>query len=143
MSKIKRLPVVICDLDGTLAIMEKRGPFDWHRVGEDKLNQAVFDVISGLRNDLGYLVFVLSGRDAVCKKETISWLDKNLVCYDKLLMRDADDNRKDVVVKRELFDQIKDKYDIRMVIDDRPSVCRMWRELGLFVLQVGDPHKEF
>ena len=32
----------------------------------------------------------------------------------------------------------KDKYNIKYVIDDRNQVVKMWRELGLTVLQVAD-----
>ena len=59
-------------------------------------------------------------------------------------MRPNQDQRSDVVVKEELFNShVRGKYNPWLVIDDRPSVCRMWRSLGLKVLQVGDPHVEF
>ena len=32
-----------------------------------------------------------------------------------------------------------DTFDVRYVIDDRPQVCDIWRELGLRVMQVVDP----
>ncbi len=52
--------------------------------------------------------------------------------------------RKDTIVKEEIFwRDIADNYNVQFVIDDRPSVARMWRELGLKVFQVGDPHIEF
>jgi len=131
----------IIDIDGTLALMNGRNPFDWKRVGEDKLNYAVWDFIEDTGND----VILLSGRDSVCRTETEKWLKDNSVVYDKLYMRAEGDNRKDTIVKKELFENhIRGKYNVVSVIDDRPSVCRMWRdELGLFVFQVGDPHKEF
>jgi hypothetical protein len=60
-------------------------------------------------------------------------------------MRETNDNRPDTVIKRELYEaHIKGKYNVLGIFDDRPSVCRMWREdLGLKVLQAGDPHFEF
>lgn len=46
-------------------------------------------------------------------------------------------NRKDVVIKRELFDRyIRDNYQVLFVLDDRNQVVDMWRELGLKCLQV-------
>lgn len=31
---------------------------------------------------------------------------------------------------------IRDRYDVRVVLDDRDSVVKMWRSLGLTCLQV-------
>lgn len=56
----------------------------------------------------------------------------------ELLMRPKKDNRKDSVIKKELFDKIKDKYNIQYVFDDRDQVVEMWRELGLTCLKVAD-----
>ena len=54
-------------------------------------------------------------------------------------MRKTGDNRKDCIVKRELFDaHIKDKYYIDFILDDRNQVVNMWRELGFTVMQVAD-----
>ena len=44
----------------------------------------------------------------------------------------------------QMIKYIDKKFNILYCIDDRPSVARMWRyELGLKVIQVGDPHQEF
>ena len=54
-------------------------------------------------------------------------------------MRKTGDNRKDCVVKREIFDaEIKDKYYIKFILDDRNQVVDMWRKMGLTCLQVAD-----
>lgn len=58
--------------------------------------------------------------------------------YNSLYMRDNTDHRKAEVVKKEIYDKhIKGKYDVVLAIDDDPDVCRMWKNEGLFVLQVG------
>ena len=52
-------------------------------------------------------------------------------------MRSTEDNRKDAVVKREIYDNwIKDKYNVLAVFDDRNQCVDMWRGLGLTCLQV-------
>ena len=60
-------------------------------------------------------------------------------------MRSEGDCRKDTVVKKELFDTYIDhKYNVKLVLDDRKSVIRMWSfEKGLNVVDVGKPHDEF
>jgi len=63
-------------------------------------------------------------------------------CYYALFMRQTGDYRGDEVIKKEIYEKhIKDNYDVLFCIDDRPKICRMWRELGLFCFQVND--KEF
>jgi len=138
---------ILVDIDGTLAHMNgKRGAFDWDKVGLDDVDEAVKLIVNMFgegENNQG-TVICLSGRDGVCDKETREWLLVNGVWYDKLIMRAPGDMRKDTIVKEEIFwRDIADNYNVQFVIDDRPSVCRMWREIGLKVMQVGNPHIEF
>lgn len=132
----------IFDVDGTLARMDGRGPFDWGKVGSDFPVQEVIDLLGLFRGD-GYAVLVFSGRDAVCRADTEQWLRENGIAYDELRMRPEGDNRKDVEVKKEFYEELKDRYDIVYAVDDRPQVCRLWHELGLCLLKVGDPDLEF
>ena len=54
-------------------------------------------------------------------------------------MRKTGDNRKDAIVKREIYEtHIKDKYQVDYVLYDRNQVVEMWRSLGLTCLQVAD-----
>ncbi|SHN43663.1 LNS2 domain-containing protein [Cryptosporangium aurantiacum] len=129
---------VLVDIDGTLAArVTDRSPYDWHRVGEDAPVAAVVTVVRAL-HAAGHRIVVVSGRDDECRRQTESWLTHHLdVPYDELLMRRARDNRRDAVVKRELYKRhIRDRYDVQFVLDDRDQVVRMWRELGLVCFQV-------
>lgn len=134
---------ILVDIDGTLAHMNgKRGAFEWHNVGKDDIDHAVREIVNMAQTQ--HYVIVLSGRDGVCRNETEDWLMRNGVWYDNLIMREPNDMRKDTIVKEEIFwRDIADNYNVQFVIDDRPSVCRMWRELGLKVFQVGNPAIEF
>ena len=137
--------VIIVDLDGTLALNRGgRGWFEWMRVGEDEPNEYVIDLVQILRDEESDLidhVIFLSGRDAVCRDITLTWLDKYVGFWenqDELFMRNQKDNRSDDIVKYELFNNhIRGKYNVRFVIDDRPKVCRLWRSMDLPLLQVG------
>lgn len=52
-------------------------------------------------------------------------------------MRAARDMRKDAAVKLEIFDrEIRHRYRVIAVWDDRASVVAMWRSLGLTVFAV-------
>lgn len=130
---------VLVDVDGTVALMGERRPYDWARVGEDTPNSPVIDVVRALFAN-GYRIVVMSGRDATCREATEAWLSQHLgVPYTGPFMRAAGDNRKDSVVKVELFDRhIRDTYDVVCVLDDRDQVVRAWRGIGLTVLQVAE-----
>ncbi len=128
---------IICDLDGTLAILNGRNPFDASTCEEDLLNQPVFDVVKNYY-DLGYQVILLTGRTDNYKEPTQKWLEKYSIPHHQLIMRKHGDSRKDSVIKLEIFEaNIKGKYFIQFVLDDRNQVVDMWRnEMGLACLQV-------
>lgn len=133
--KPELLDVILCDIDGTLAHMDGRGPYDWSRVGEDKPDATVSDIL--VRYYGKARIVLLSGRDGSCRPETETWLSDSAIPYQELYMRAADDNRKDYVIKRELYEQkIKGNYNVLFVLDDRDQVVDLWRELGLKCLQV-------
>jgi predicted kinase len=131
----------LVDVDGTLAHMVGRGPFEWHRVGEDSPAEVVVAVVSALAEAEGSpRMIVMSGRDAVCRPQTEAWLRRHQVPFHELHMRAEGDQRKDSIVKAELFDEhIRHRFNVIGVIDDRDQVVRMWRDqLGLVCLQVAD-----
>lgn len=140
--------VVLCDIDGTVADMAGlRTPYEWDKVHLDKPHQHVINIVENYRFTDGDVIF-LSGRDAVCQKATRQWLIDNVGIWTQdclLLMRSEGDQRKDTIVKKELFDKyIKGHYNVDYVVDDRPCVIRMWQyELGLKTLCVSNPFVEF
>lgn len=128
----------LVDIDGTLARMSGRGPFEWHRVGEDEIVEGVADIVHALAKD-NHRIVLVSGRDAVCRSETEEWLARNGIKYDALFMRAEGDNRKDSIIKEEIFwRDITPRYWVLGVLDDRNQVVEMWRSLGLFCAQVAE-----
>lgn len=132
----KNLPgAYIFDIDGTLAQMNGRTPYEWDRVGEDTCNYPVAEVLKSLSISSNKII-IFTGRDGVCRKKTLDWLEDHFIYYHHFDMRAEGDNRKDVIVKREMFDRVKGKYNILGVFDDRDQVVAMWREVGLQCFQV-------
>ena len=138
----------IVDIDGTLAKMNGRFAHDLRRVGEDLPNQPMIDLVQRLRNT-GTKILITSGRDEVCREDTVEWLKRYGVEYDLLLMRKLGDQREDSFVKLDLFNEhIRNDYNVLGVFDDRDQVVSLWRGrtdiesvtptngLGLFVCQV-------
>lgn len=129
----------IFDIDGTLALMNNRSPFEWNKVGNDNANFGVMETFKRLRNTKHNPAkfIILSGRDEICRVETINWLKKNGIEFDALFMRPFKDNRKDALVKKEIYErEIKNKYNVIAILDDRNQVVDMWRSLDLTVFQV-------
>lgn len=135
----KNLPsAVIVDIDGTLTQMADRSPYDWMRVGEDTPVDAVIDAV-GSAYQSGHEIIVMSGRDGSCRDITHEWLVTGLEKVNdfQLHMRAEGDNRKDDLVKYELFNEnIRGKYHVKYILDDRTQVISMWRKLGLNAFQV-------
>jgi predicted kinase len=133
----KKPSCVICDIDGTLALMNDRSPYDYSKVGEDQINHPVRDIIKSFF-EKQMTVILLSGRDSVCRKDTENWLSKHSVGYDQLFMRAEGDQRADTIVKKEMYEQhIENRYNVHLVLDDRPRIVQMWRDEGLLVADVG------
>lgn len=128
---------LIVDIDGTLAFMNGRNPYDDTKVGTDLPNQPVVDLINTLGTRF-HRVLIMSGRQDSCREATENWLKEHLACEFKLFMRKSGDFRKDATIKRELFEEYIDgQYYIDFVFDDRNQVVDMWRkELNLPCLQV-------
>ena len=142
---------VIFDLDGTLALIDKRrdlatkdnGKMDWDvffdpdNIDLDTPNQTVIDM-ANLLHSQGYLIYIFSGRSDKTEDATKDWLDKHNVSYDLLQMRPQGLLYKpDNDLKQDWLNVIKEDT-VAMVFDDRNQVVDMWRKNGLTTFQVAD-----
>lgn len=135
---------VMFDIDGTLAHMNgKRGPFEWHSVFKDDPNPIVIDQAKS-HKERGHRLILLSGRDESCRKETMEWLELHGIVPDDLFMRPMGSFEKDSTVKSRIYEnEIKGKYNVLAVYDDRLQVIEMWYKLGLFVFNVNQGNIRF
>ena len=132
--------IIIVDIDGTVAKVNGRGHYEYHKVGTDLPNKPVIERVEDyLSSGRGEVVF-LSGREEVCRHLTLDWLFKYIQLGPNeltLFMRPTGDHRKDCIVKKEIFDrEIKDKFFVEFCLDDRNQVVDLWRAMGLTVHQV-------
>lgn len=141
--------IALVDIDGTVADhCNQRSPFDWSKVYNDKPRLYVIETLNALYN-FGSIDFIqfLSGRESICYDHTMLWL-QDVAGFDmtkhRLLMRQRRDNRKDVIIKSEIYENcIKDKYEIKFVFDDRNQVVDYWWDQNLPVFHVGDYRNVF
>lgn len=134
---------VIVDIDGTVAHMGKqedgrRGPFEWDRVDEDDPDFPILELVRVLYNT-GYDILFVSGRMEAARAKTKTWLAGFGLGGCPLFMRPDGDFRPDTEIKMETFKAyIEPNYKVTFVLDDRNKVVKMWRDLGLKVLQVAE-----
>jgi len=132
---------ILCDLDGTLALMRDRDPYDATLCDEDDLNEPVAAVLRNFHR-AGYQILLVSGREERFREPTVRFLEKRSIPYHQLWMRETGDFRKDAVIKREIYDEkIAGNYFIEFALDDRNQVVDMWRKelhLPCFQVNYGD-----
>jgi predicted kinase len=139
--KLKQNPelpkCIVVDLDGTLAIHLERHPFEFMKCYTDGVNTPVLECVKAMLKQDYRLIFV-SGREDCSKDETVRWLkDKCNLFYFDIHMRKTGDNRKDSLVKEEIYkEHILPNFYVEFVLDDRKQVVDHMRELGLVVFQV-------
>ena len=150
-----KMKKVIFDLDGTLALIDKRrtlstnvnGKINWDiffdpkNIELDEPNPSVIKMAQLLKAN-GHMIVILSGRSKATKSATAEWLGKFDVPCDVLKMRPTNSKFQfmpdDELKKKWLDDLFPNKEDILCVFDDRDKVVKMWRANGLTAFQVAE-----
>lgn len=145
---------IICDIDGTLANDDHRkeavkdivgnvkwGKEDYDRYYELMCGDTPFDHIREIlhRFENDHKIIFVTGRPYRYNNITLNWITAhtNLKNDVTLLMRREDDYRCDTIIKTETYENfIKPTYDVQFVLEDRKKVVAMWRNIGLFCLEV-------
>lgn len=143
---------VICDLDGTLSLFNAkrpdgsvdvrhpdahvRDPYNAYKCDEDTLNEPVATVLEAMAKE-GYKIIFCSGREDCYRPQTERFIKKHLSVEYELFMRKTNDQRKDSIIKSEIYDgQIAPNYNVYFILDDRDQVVSQWRDRGLTCWQV-------
>lgn len=138
---------IVFDIDGTLTLVGDRlndlKNKDWdsfyNRCHEDAPNQSICDIYKQ-SYIFGNKLILLTGRRESCRQKTLDWLYRHgLAAPELLIMRPDNDWRSDTVVKFEQLEKagVKAK-DVDLVFEDRNSMVKAWRDLGVTVCQVAD-----
>lgn len=137
---------IICDIDGTLAHMTNRGPYDTSKYMDDSKDDFVHGLFAALCTKHNATRIIVSGRSNEFRDVTEAWLKKHGITYKHLYMRDPNlkdekgNKLNDAIIKKDIYLQyIEPNYRVICCIDDRNRVVNMWRnDLGLICLQVAD-----
>jgi hypothetical protein len=146
-TRMSKPQAVIFDRDGTSFSIkhhqDENGDIrSWHDYNGLAAFDAPIDPVVALMRILAPYrkILMTSGREDKVRRDFEWAIDKHDVPVNRLFMRRTGDQRKDDVVKLEIYrEQIQPYYDVQLVVDDRPSVCDAWRSIGLPVIQVTDP----
>lgn len=130
------MKAVIFDIDGTLAKMNGRSPYDYSKVSTDVENEPICKLFKMYMFSNKYHMIIFTGRDASCREDTLKWLEDNNLVWDHFDMRPEGNKECDTIVKKKMYDRIKDDYDVEIVFDDRNRCVDLWRSLGLTCCQV-------
>lgn len=136
-----KLPqAIIIDIDLTVADNHHRDPYDFsEKVLNDLPIVPMVHLINGLVKVSEYYPIFLTGRNESCREHTKKWLDKYFNFKYTLIMKDLEDQRgRTSIFKEKMYkEKIQDQYDVFLVIDDDNRNVKMFKSLGLDVLQ---PH---
>ena len=144
------MTTIDCDLDGTTSLLNGRSPYDATTCDQDPPNLPVVACIRAMyahllerareegKDPKDLRILFTSGREDKYREPTERFLTEHLSGIPYLLyMRPTGDQRKDSIIKREMFDEsIKGKWNVLFVLDDRDQVVDNWREMGLTCFQV-------
>jgi hypothetical protein len=133
---------VLIDIDGTVANLNGRDPYDQTICLNDLPNKPVIEVIRSFVVNRGLVSVFVSGRPVKCIEATSNWLYRHVIPHGypwALYMRKNGDYRPDWEAKLELFNEhVRDRYNILAAFDDRNQVVKLWRQLGITTFQVAD-----
>lgn len=127
---------IVCDLDGTAAIIEHRDPYDTEKCESDIADPVIANMLS-VYHSLGYKVLIVTGRSDKYREHCERWLAANNIPYDHMFMRVDGDMQNDSKLKAGIYERdIEPYYSVEFVLDDRNQVVEMWRKRGVKCLQV-------
>jgi predicted kinase len=128
----------LVDVDGTIADISHRDPFDWSNIEDDEPIMPVVNLVKDLKN-AGHRIILVSGREDYVLERTKVWLDVWEIPYDEFFMRASGDMRPDNKIKNEIVtNHIMPRYNIVGCLDDRRQVVTEYRKMGLLVAQVAN-----
>ena len=137
-------PIVIVDMDGTLADVRHRlhhingpGKKNWKRFFEAQVHDKPFAAIAQRVRDLArnHEIVIVTGRPEEYRSGTEAWLHKFRIPFSRIYMRRAGDHRPDYIVKGEILENIGPQRVV-LAFEDRQPVWEAYRRAGVRVIAV-------
>lgn len=137
---MEKKKAILVDIDGTLAILNDRDPYNPETCEQDELNKIVANVII-LFEKAGFKIILATGREEQWRQQTVNWLHKNEIPYNLLLMRPDGNRISATQLKRQWYiDDLQYYYEIILVLEDLYKTIEMFRKYDIPAWQVNpDP----
>jgi predicted kinase len=129
---------IIVDLDGTVADINHRNPYDTSKLLLDTPRKLVLQAVKEISFENDAKIFFFSGREGTdqVKQDTARWFSQHATALflnhgTTFHFRTPGDKRRDSIIKNELFEQyVSGEYEVIAVFDDRPQVLNeLWYKL--------------
>lgn len=136
---------VIFDLDGCLADVTDyrhyvvkshpkfQGKKNFHAFHTESIDAPRIENICHLAEALSKdnAILIVTARKIKWMFETMEWLSNNGIPYLELYMRPDDDGRKADEVKLDTLNNIMNRYDVILAVDDSPYNVQMFTDNGI------------
>ena len=133
---------ILIDINGTLSDVSKvvhmiAGPEkDWEgffgAMNDSRIpvNPMVREIAKRFRDS--HAIVLVSGAPDRYEAQTRQWLKRNSVPFDAVFFRPDWDKRRGAQFKKTLYEkQLKNLYNVKLVLDDKEDACETWRGFGL------------
>ena len=130
--------IAVVDIDGVLADathrqhLVARRPKDWDAffaaVGEDPVIEPGRDLVRSLAAD--HAIVLLSGRPERTRVDTVAWLERHGIDWERLVLRPDADHRPAPAVKAGLIATVGTPDEVDVVVDDDVRVLERLAALG-------------
>lgn len=130
----------IFDLDGTLCNGDHRQHYidennwdDWYdKLLLDSVNHWCLDLVLRAKKANFYVIMLTARKfTAQVERDTEMWLDYHDIPYDILIGKDPSDPRKCHEFKKEAYENLQSRHDVRFAIDDQIENAEMWLSVGV------------
>ena len=123
----------IVDIDGTIALINGRSPYNGSKAHTDVENFPVTNILRLFHSDsIKNHIIYSTGRDEQYREDTENWLKDKGIFYggsEMLLMRPSNEKKPDSHVKMDnYYKHIHGKYNVELVLEDRSRVSKMYRD---------------
>ena len=138
--------IILCDIDGTVANNDHRQHFlegkkDWDGFFSELVNdlpiQIIIDKVIQEQANGKEIVF-LTGRPERYRNSTTLWLKEYFNFEFKLLMRNDDDQRNKLEIKKEIFEKNFSSDEIYCGFENDKEIIKLWKTLDLNVLDANE-----
>ena len=137
----KPKPAFIFDIDGVLADDRHRSHFirqsprNYNSYYDAMINDPpiIVGVIICQALAAQWPIYLFTGRPITHEAQTQAWLKQQLIPYDRLNMREPNDFRPNIAVKRDMLARLEGEgyWQPMAAFEDRPEVIAMYREEGV------------